>query len=155
MGILACTPALAFLYYFNLPDCIKCAHFTNPLDSVSQDHSIASLKHVPMSFLQWFVGFFDAEGSFSIIVNGKYVSFTVRIRLHKDDIATLYEIQSKLGVGSVWLEGDTAVYQIKSFEDIKNVIIPLFDLIPLLTTKVLDYHDFKAAVMLKGNTVVL
>jgi len=43
-------------------------------------------------FLQWFVGFTDAEGSFmmSMPKGTKQVYFSFKIKLHLDDINVLY-----------------------------------------------------------------
>lgn len=62
------------------------------------------------NFLQWFVGFSDAESTFIInpsIKKDKVTissfSFMFKIALHKDDSAVLRYISSKLGIGKVRL----------------------------------------------------
>lgn len=66
-----------------------------------------------------------------------------RIRVHRDDIITLYFIQSRLGVGTVHQNETSAVFQVTDKVELQEVIIPLFTEFPLLTTKVLDFNDFK------------
>lgn len=52
-------------------------------------------------FSQWFSGFVDGEGNFQVLFDRYYLRLMFRIRLHIDDIAVLYTIQSFLGVGIV------------------------------------------------------
>ena len=48
--------------------------------------------------------------------------------------------------------GTTAVFVVQDLEQIKNVIIPIFDNNNLLTVKVLDYLSFKEAITIKGDS---
>jgi hypothetical protein len=55
-------------------------------------------------FLQWFIGFTDAEGCFLIQTKNKSeVQFCFKITLHIDDSAVLFLIKDKLGIGVVSL----------------------------------------------------
>ena len=55
--------------------------------NLSQTKNIQNNKN---KFLQWFVGFTDAEGHFIISTNSKgYVIFRFKIRLHVDDLEVL------------------------------------------------------------------
>ena len=68
--------------------------------------TISNFKDV--EFLQWFVGFSDAESSFIINTkNEREVHFTFQITLHIDDVAVLYTIRGKLGIGVVSIKGNT------------------------------------------------
>lgn len=101
-------------------------------------------------FLQWFVGFSDAESSFMISLrNNSEVHFIFQISLHIEDCAVLYTIREKLGVGVVSIKNNTCSYRVCSFQNILNVILPIFDKYPLLTFKQLDYKDWRKAVLLK------
>lgn len=53
--------------------------------------------------LQWFLGFLDAEGCFSIQHNKSWTAagFSFTIELHLDDIEILNKIAKTLGVGVV------------------------------------------------------
>lgn len=102
-------------------------------------------------FLQWFVGFSDAESSFTIETkNNQEVHFKFSITLHIDDIAVLYTIRNKLGIGVVSIYGTTCSYRVHSFKTILDKILPIFDKYHLLTTKVLNYKDWKKAILLKN-----
>jgi hypothetical protein len=131
----------------NLPD--------NSVKSLSS-HNIKSLPDVPKQFLQWFVGFVDAEGCFSIYPNrnGTSVSFEFRINLHIDDIGVLKKIAKILDVGVVRINKDrnSAVFSVKKFNDIVRVILPIFQEFPLQTTKYLDFTCFSEAILIKLNS---
>lgn len=57
-------------------------------------------------------------------------------------------IQSKLGIGYARLESDgkTAVFVVQDLDQIKNVIIPIFNKYNLLSVKVLNYLSYKEAI---------
>ena len=86
-------------------------------------------------FMQWLSGFVDGEGNFQVIIDRGRLCFMFRIRLHIDDIGVLYTIQKYLGVGTVNASANTAVYTVRSLNDLLTVIIPLFTQYPLHTTK--------------------
>jgi len=107
------------------------------------------------NFLQWFVGFTDAEGSFlTHIKNNSLVNFSFQITLHIDDSAVLYLIKEKLGIGIVSIKGNSCTYSVNSFQLIHQVLLPIFDKYPLLTHKQLNYRDWRTAVLLKKNSEV-
>jgi LAGLIDADG endonuclease len=101
----------------------------------------------------WFVGFSDAESSFSI--HPKYTndgvvskfSFMFTIELHKDDLSTLEYLQSKLKIGNVRLSKDKCIFTVSNKEGIYK-LISIFDKYNLNTTKYLDYLNFKKAFIL-------
>lgn len=126
--------------------------FLNVIKSKAMNSSayktISNFKEV--EFLQWFVGFSDAESSFIINTkNEREVHFTFQITLHIDDVAVLYTIREILGIGVVSIKGNTGSYRISSFQVIMESLLPIFDKYPLLTHKQLDYKDWKKAIMLK------
>jgi hypothetical protein len=93
-------------------------------------------------FLQWFIGFTDAEGCFLIQTKNKSeVHFCFKITLHIDDSAVLFLIKDKLGIGVVSIKGNTCTFSIHSFQHIVDVLVPIFDKYPLITHKQLDYRD--------------
>jgi len=109
------------------------------------------------NFLKWFVGFSDAESSFSIVpsLNKDKVTvssfyFMFKIALHKDDEDVLRYIHNKLGVGKVRLYRDECIFNVIDREEIK-LLISIFDKYNLNTTKYLDYLDFKKAFNLYIN----
>lgn len=100
-------------------------------------------------FIEWFVGFTDAEGTFSIVTqkNWSYVGLNFSIELHIDDVEILHEIVKKLGIGAVHIgkTRQSARFLVNIFEEINSVIIPIFNEFPLQTTKYLDFTSFKHA----------
>ena len=115
------------------------------------NHLVRGTKEVKdHSFLEWFSGFVDAEGNFLISLDRGYIRFRFKILLHVDDIEVLNMIKSKLGIGIITVDNDHCSFVVQNFNDIKNVICPIFIAYPLLTNKRLDFKDFYEAVMIKG-----
>lgn len=98
------------------------------------------------NFLEWFRGFTDAEGCFTIgaVGNSHYFQFSFTIGLHIDDIEVLEYIQKTLGMGNIHISGGMAVWGVRRQEDIVR-IIDIFNLVPLNTVKHLDFLDFYKA----------
>jgi hypothetical protein len=96
-------------------------------------------------FCQWLVGFTDGDGSFSIVKSGG--SYRLHFGLSQSfyNIRILYYIKSVLGYGSVTkYEGDkSAQLRITDRKTLANVIFPIFDKYPLLTSKYFNYLKFK------------
>ena len=111
------------------------------------------LKNVSSEFLYWFSGFTDAEGNFLISIDRQYVRFRFKISLHIDDVEVLNTIKSNLNVGTVTLENsrNRCSYIIQNYEEIKNIICPIFNAFPLHTSKRLDFENFAQAVFIKDN----
>lgn len=108
-------------------------------------------------FLQWFVGFTDAEGNFIInrllkkdSLNISSFSFLFKISLHKDDEEVLRYIKDKLGVGGVRLYKDECIFNVTDQKGIA-LLISIFDKYNLNTSKYLDYLDFKEAFLFYVN----
>src|SRR2546423_13213742 len=82
-----------------------------PLPFVDSPNPENKLKPQDNEFLQCFVGFCDAEGSFIINIRNKTeVHFMFQITLHIDDVAVLYTIREKLGIGVVHIRGKTCTF---------------------------------------------
>ena len=105
----------------------------------------------------WVTGFCDAESSFSLKVSkssttriGWNVTPEFQITLHSRDLLLLRKIHSFFGIGVIREREDRnqAYYSVQSARAIANVIIPHFDLYPLITQKRADYLLFKQAVNL-------
>ena len=125
--------------------------YRNQNSNVRTEHNI--LKIVSSEFLYWFSGFTDAEANFLISIDRQYVRFRFKISLHIDDVEVLNTIKSNLNVGTVTLESsrNRCSYIIQNYEDIKNVICPIFNAFPLHTSKRLDFENFSQAVFIKDN----
>jgi hypothetical protein len=70
-----------------------------------------------------------------------------------DDVEVLNIIKSNLNVGTVTLESSrkSCSYVIQNYEEIKNVICPIFNAFPLHTSKRLDFENFSQVVFIKDN----
>jgi hypothetical protein len=120
--------------------------------SLASTSDIVDTNGLPIdsTFLQWFVGFTDAEGNFIInsLKNTKLdiskFSFMFKIALHKDDGTVLNYIKDKLGIGGVRYYKDECIFNIADKKGIA-LLISIFDKYNLNTTKHLDFLDFKEA----------
>ena len=110
----------------------------------------------------WITGFVDGEGTFSLRTTknssrlvGWRVSPIFAIELHKRDLILLENIKDFFGVGSITvrININTAIYCVQSFQDLINVIIPLFDKYLLLTQKKADFILFKECLDLLNRKV--
>jgi hypothetical protein len=98
-------------------------------------------------FYQWLVGFTDGDGTFSIAYqNGKW-SLAFKLSQHEYNMRLLYFIKSQLGVGNINKEAKTKMvnYRIRDRKKLVEVIFPIFDSYPLLTSKYFNYLKFKEA----------
>ena len=105
-------------------------------------------------FYQWLVGFTDGDGTFSIAhQNGKW-SLTFKLSQHEYNMRLLYFIKSQLGVGNINKETKTKMvnYRIRDRNKLVEVIFPIFDKYPLLTSKYFNYLKFKEAYKILGDT---
>ena len=105
--------------------------------------------------LEWFVGFSEAEASFSISKEG---NLSFRINLHSDDLISLKYIKnllSKLSNRDIGIIVESkkvteSYYSINKFQDIYEVIIPIFNKYFFTTSKYLDFSDFQRAAEIKA-----
>ena len=111
---------------------------------------------------KWITGFSAGEISFNLTLENKSsyklgVRPRVSLSLPQDerDLSILIAIQTYLGCGFIKtsipnIPGRLPVceYQVNSFKDILNVVLPFFNANPLLTTKRLNYLDFEAIMRL-------
>jgi len=98
------------------------------------------------------------EGSFGFSITrhpemtcGYNVQLKIHITQSTHSVNVLHEIKNFFKCGTVLPHnrtGDRIRYQITSIVDIVNILIPFLELHPLLTSKFLNYQDFKKAVEL-------
>jgi hypothetical protein len=111
----------------------------------------------------WVTGFADAESTFSLKVSksgatrsGWNIVPEFQITLHSRDLLLLRKIHSFFGVGVVSERQtrDQVYYTVQSARTIANVIIPHFDVYPLITQKKADYLLFKQGIglLLSGQS---
>lgn len=104
--------------------------------------------------LEWFCGFSEAESLFFISLSG---ALSFRIKLHWDDRETLVYIKNllsglvnrEIGVIIDSKNQHESYYAISKFQDLWDVIIPIFSKYYFTTSKYLDFQDFKAALEIK------
>jgi len=104
-------------------------------------------------------GFFDGEGCFSISVyknikmkTGYSITVTVEIKQLSSSDNILYGIKNYFGgKGSITSHNNISRYKISSIKDISTYVIPHFSSYPLLSSKQLNYLDFKKAINLILN----
>ena len=94
-------------------------------------------------FEKWLVGITDGDGTFSIYNQMEKWSLIYKITFHKYNIRALYYIKKNLGFGSVNISGSYAQFVIRDRKILKNVILPIFDKYPLLTSKQFNYIKFR------------
>jgi hypothetical protein len=63
----------------------------------------------------------------------------------------LYYVKKELGVGSVTKDNNKGQFFIRDRKHIENIILPIFDKYPLLTSKYFDYLRFKKALCILNN----
>lgn len=106
------------------------------------------------SFIEWFVGFIDAEGCFhikrKIMSNGKIrYYFEFGIKLHLDHEPLLRAIHKTLDIGWIALRSNsnTCSFEVGSEKDLR-ILINILDKTTLMGTKYLDYLSFRKAFFL-------
>jgi hypothetical protein len=88
-------------------------------------------------------------GGFSISTANNVLSFRFTINLHIDDKEALEFIKNRLNCGTIFLREKTANFYLTKIDDIKTILIPLFEKFPLNGVKYLDYLAFKEAITIK------
>jgi hypothetical protein len=105
----------------------------------------------------YITGFVDGEGNFSISIsprNFKDVKWEIRpsfsISQRKRDRGILFKIKDYFGCGIVRpnRKDNTYKYEVKSLQDLKNIIIPHFKKYPLQTTKRIDFEIFSQVIQI-------
>ena len=98
-------------------------------------------------------GFVDAEGCFMISIyrraenkTGWQIKPEFKITLHSKDLHLLEKIKSYFGVGRIIKKDKRVSFEVKSLKDISEIIIPHFDIYPLISQKSADFILFKSAV---------
>ena len=141
---------LSNIYLFNSHQRLNGEHLNTKYkieDSIKQSNFI--------EFEQWLVGFTDGDGNFHIskqIVGGK-IKWNLGFKIAQSayNLRGLNYIKKNLGVGSITKDGKKYQFFIRDRKAIENVIIPIFDKYPLLTTKYFDYIKLKNALGILNN----
>jgi LAGLIDADG endonuclease len=99
-------------------------------------------------------GYYDGEGCFNISVypnvkmkTGYSVTFSVEIKQHSNSINLLYSLKEIFNdKGSIKFTNKKKTvsrFKISNIKDILTLVIPHFNNYPLVTSKHLNYLDFK------------
>lgn len=96
-------------------------------------------------FEQWLVGFTDGDGNFSITNQGDKWGLSFKLAQSRYNLRILNYIKKELKVGSITKDGTKGQYFIRDRKAIENIVIPIFDKYPLLTSKYFDFFKFKKA----------
>lgn len=107
----------------------------------------------------WVTGITDAEGCFSIFEQktsmGIKIILGFKVTQKAHSMGILYDLERYFNCGRIHIDSrkdDAYKFNVNKLEDILNIIIPHFDKYPLLTSKRLDYLDFKrVALMMKDG----
>lgn len=102
-------------------------------------------------FKQWLVGFTDGDGNFSITYQGNKWGLSYKLSQSRYNLRVLYYIKTQLGVGSVTKDNSKGQFFIRDRKIIEEVLLPIFDNYPLLTSKYFDYLKFKKALAILKN----
>jgi hypothetical protein len=99
------------------------------------------------------VGLVDSDGYFGVWRrtdrNSPMFIFKVSQRDYSKEL--LMALKAHLKVGNIRLENEkngTLMFAVGDLNELKEVIIPFFDKYPLVTSKALDYEDWKKAIFL-------
>uniref|UniRef100_UPI0020280F8E hypothetical protein n=1 Tax=Russula rosea TaxID=176822 RepID=UPI0020280F8E len=105
-------------------------------------------------FYQWLVGFTDGAGTFSISNSNGTWYLIYKLSQHEYNARLLYFIKSQLGIGKINKETKTKTvnYWIRDRNKLAEVIFPIFDNYPLLTSKYFNYLKFKEAYNILEDT---
>lgn len=98
-------------------------------------------------FQIWLVGFTDGYGCFTVVKSGSTYRLHYSLSQSSYNLRILYYIKSQLGYGSVSKSSKQswANFRITDRKILNQVIFPIFDKYPLLTSKYFSYIRFKKA----------
>ena len=105
-------------------------------------------------FHQWLVGFTDGDGTFSIVRQNEKWNLTFKISQSTYNLRVLNYIKKQLKVGNINIEKNKKIcnFRIRDRSILFNIIFPIFDKYPLLTSKKFDYDNFKKAYFILSDS---
>ena len=101
-----------------------------------------------LKFKDWFVGYTDGDGCFSLYSNESTndINWTYKLSQKSNNVQVLYFIKKQIGAGLVRDSGDgMAHYLLRDKRLIKERLIPIFDTYTLRTNKRYSYYKWKLA----------
>jgi hypothetical protein len=129
-------------------------------NGLSRDNQQERLKTIG-----WIVGFVDGEGCFSVSVfknkttkNGWQIFPEFVVTQGEKSISTLQEIEKFFGCGKIFVnhrydnhKENLYRYCVRNIHDLKDKIIPFFEINNLRSAKIKDFLIFKEVVQLMIN----
>ena len=115
-----------------------------------------------MRLMPWYVtGIVDGEGSFGITITSSgtgssKIRFEFKVTQKRSNAGILYDLQRFFGVGSVVIDNrsdDTMKYVVTSRDALINVIMSHFTNYSLVTSKQLNFADFKEALLIVSGAL--
>lgn len=112
-------------------------------------------------FIEWFVGFVDGSsasadaGSFTITRQGRKAGLYFKVAQSSYNLRILHYIKKQLGRGSIVVDKNgNAEFRIRDIKTIRELIVPIFEQYPLITSKHYNYLKFlKALEILEDKTM--
>jgi ubiquinol-cytochrome c reductase cytochrome b subunit len=86
----------------------------------------------------YLVGLIEGDGWFSFSKNGKYLIYEMGIELHIRDLPLLCKIKhllSNIGNRNTYKKSTKCRYSIRNKNDLRKIILPIFDKYPMLSNK--------------------
>lgn len=104
-------------------------------------------------FKMWLVGFTDGDGCFSLVKSGGTFRLQYSLSQSEYNLRLLYYVKKNLGYGSVSksLKQTWGNFRITDRKVLSQIIFPIFDKYPLLTSKYFNYERFKKAYYILEN----
>lgn len=103
-------------------------------------------------FKQWFVGFVDGEGSFTITRQGNKAGLYFKVSQSTYNLRILHYIKKQLGHGSINFDNSgNADLRIRDLKTIRCILIPIFEQYPLISSKHFNYIRFRTALEILEN----
>lgn len=104
-------------------------------------------------FQMWLVGFTDGDGCFSIVKSGGTFRLQYSLSQSEYNLRLLYYVKKNLGYGSVSksVKQSWGNFRITDRKVLNQIIFPIFDKYPLLTSKYFNYERFKKAYYILEN----
>ncbi|RIB06820.1 homing endonuclease [Gigaspora rosea] len=103
-------------------------------------------------FEKWLVGFTDGAGSFVIKGVGSHLILSFEIMQSTRNLRILHYIRREIGCGKIFSHAGGSKLRIINNKHLKNLIFPIFDQYPLLTSKYYDYIKFKKALEMLNDS---
>lgn len=122
-------------------------------------NSVPQRLNVEDSFFPYFVGLIEGYGLFTISKSGKYFQFEIGLELSIRDLDLINYIKSKLGVGTIFIRKsnnrpEMVIFRVRNKQDLKGVLMPIFNKYPLLTIKHYDFIRFKECLFAESNEII-